>query len=131
MTAVAPATKTRLSISSPARVITPSRFLPAVEWFFGVKPSQAAKFLADLKPRASTTFIDSKVAPIGPTPGISRQPSAHLVTPMELHELFVERGDLIINTCQFGRQRLPRNGLSQTFEFVFQSGAAFPQSANQ
>ena len=38
------------SISSPARVITPSRFLPAVEWFFGVSPSQAAKSRPDLKP---------------------------------------------------------------------------------
>ncbi|WP_245453908.1 hypothetical protein [Bradyrhizobium sp. AC87j1] len=44
---------------SPARVIRPSLFFPAVERFFSFRPSQAAKFLADLNPRASTTLIDS------------------------------------------------------------------------
>ena len=42
ITAVAPATRTLRKASSPARVITPSRVLPAVEWSFGVKPIQAS-----------------------------------------------------------------------------------------
>src|SRR6202790_3980864 len=41
--AVAPATSTLRNLSSPARVILPSRVLPAVEWSFGVRPSQARK----------------------------------------------------------------------------------------
>lgn len=65
MRAVAPTTSTLRSISSPARVVTPSLFLPAVEWFFGVSPSQAAKSRPDLKPRASGTLMASSVAPTG------------------------------------------------------------------
>src|ERR1700726_1175945 len=45
ITAVAPATNTLRNISSPARVIVPSRVLPAVEWSFGVSPIQAANRL--------------------------------------------------------------------------------------
>ncbi len=39
-TEVAPTTSKLRSVSSPARVIRPSRVLPAVEWSFGVSPSQ-------------------------------------------------------------------------------------------
>jgi hypothetical protein len=39
--AVAPPTSTLRSISSPAWAITPSLFLPAVEWFFGVSLENA------------------------------------------------------------------------------------------
>ena len=49
MTAVAPTTSRLRSVSSPARVIRPSLVLPAVEWSFGVRPSQAAKWRPERK----------------------------------------------------------------------------------
>jgi hypothetical protein len=57
------------SPSSPARVIVPRRVLPPVEWSFGVRPIQAAKWRADLKQLGSGVLSASRVAPIGPTPG--------------------------------------------------------------
>ena len=47
ITEVAPTTSTLRNASSPARVITPSLTLPAVEWSFGVKPIQAANWRPD------------------------------------------------------------------------------------
>ena len=70
ITAVAPATSTLRKLSSPARVILPSRVLPAVEWSFGVRPIQAAKCRPDGNICGSGAFITSVVAPIGPIPGI-------------------------------------------------------------
>src|SRR5216110_2979293 len=70
ITAVAPATSRLRKTSSPARVILPSLVLPAVEWSFGVSPSQAAKCRPEGNARGSGVFITSAVAPIGPTPGI-------------------------------------------------------------
>src|ERR1700719_4899724 len=58
------------NLSSPARVILPSRVLPAVEWSFGVSPSQAAKCRPEGNACGSGVFITSAAAPIGPTPGI-------------------------------------------------------------
>ncbi len=83
ITAVAPKTKATQA-SSPARVIIPSRCLPAVEWSFGVKPIQAAKSRPERKARASETFIAT--APTGPIAGMC-QPPAHLVLPMPGHQL--------------------------------------------
>src|SRR5258708_22436593 len=43
ITAVAPATNSLRKTSSPARVILPSLVLPAVGWYLGFQPTQAAK----------------------------------------------------------------------------------------
>jgi hypothetical protein len=67
MTAVAPVTSTLRKASSPARVMTPGLTLPAVEWSFGVRPSQAAKCRADRKSWGAGVFITNIDAPIGPT----------------------------------------------------------------
>src|SRR5262249_5248207 len=69
-TDMAPQTRRRRRSSSPARVITPSRVLPAVEWSLGVRPSQAAKWRAERKVAGSGAFMTSMAAVIGPTPGI-------------------------------------------------------------
>src|SRR3954453_9449157 len=68
--AVAPTTSTLRSASSPARVIPPSRTLPAVEWSLGVSPIQAANCRPDRNASGAGVFLVSNVAPIGPTPGI-------------------------------------------------------------
>src|ERR1700719_1773113 len=68
--ASATAASTLRSISSPARVILPSRVLPAVEWSFGVSPIQAAKCRPEANAPGSVVFITSVVAPIGPIAGI-------------------------------------------------------------
>jgi len=47
ITAVAPDTSTARKASSPARVMTPSLTLPAVEWSLGVNPIQAANWRPD------------------------------------------------------------------------------------
>ena len=67
---MAPTTSAALSGESPARVMTSSRALPAVEWFLGVSPIHAAKSRPDLNNRGSGVFIMSNDALIGPTPGI-------------------------------------------------------------
>src|ERR1700687_2316009 len=56
--------------SSRARVILRSLVLPAVEWSFGVSPSQAAKCRPEGNARGSGGFITSVVGSIGPIPGI-------------------------------------------------------------
>src|ERR1700742_1603973 len=70
ITAVAPTTSTLRNPSSPARVITPSLVLPAVEWAHGVKQIQAANWRPDRNSSGSGVFILSNTAPIVPTPGI-------------------------------------------------------------
>ena len=70
ITAVAPTTSRLRRVSSPARVIRPSRVLPAVEWSFGVSPSQAAKSRPDANALGSGVFIASTEAVTTPMPGI-------------------------------------------------------------
>src|SRR6476620_12516292 len=69
ITAVAPRISVLRKVSSPARVITPSRVLPAVEWSLGVSPIHAEKSRPDRKAWGSGTFITANDAPIGPIAG--------------------------------------------------------------
>src|ERR1700691_891818 len=92
ITAVAPLTKVPRKASSPARVMTPSRCLPAVEWSFGVKPSQAAKSRAVRKARGSGTFIASSAARADR--GTLCQPPAQFVLPVPSQQLRVDPAKL-------------------------------------
>src|SRR3981081_3851372 len=68
ITAVAPATSTLRSISSPARVILPSRGLPAGEWAFGVSPIQAAKCRPEGNRRGGGRPLTEGAGPARPPP---------------------------------------------------------------
>ena len=57
--------------------MTPSLTLPAVEWSFGVKPIQAANCRPDRNISGAGVFISSRVAPIGPMPGILARRRLH------------------------------------------------------
>src|SRR5713101_5379319 len=78
MTAVAPSTSSRRRLSSPSRLILPSRCLPAVEFSRGVMPIHAAKCRPERKAFGSGTpacagagTLSAKLTPpIGPMPGI-------------------------------------------------------------
>src|SRR2546423_14869748 len=65
ITAVAPATSTLRKNSSPARVILPSRVLPAAEWALGGRPSPAAKCPPEGDARGSGVLLPSALAAIG------------------------------------------------------------------
>jgi len=75
--AVAPTIRVLRKASSPARVMTPSLSLPAVEWSFGVSPSHAANWRPDRNRRGSGVFMTSIEAPTGPTPGICDRRRLH------------------------------------------------------
>src|SRR6266513_3257471 len=60
ITAVAPATSRLRNISAPARGILPSLVLPAVEWSFGVSPSQAAKCRPEARSEEHTSELQSR-----------------------------------------------------------------------
>src|SRR5450756_793817 len=77
ITAVAPTTSTLRNPSSPARVITPSLTLPAVELSFGVKPIPAANWRPDRNSSGAGVFIFSSTAPIGATRGILARRRLH------------------------------------------------------
>ena len=90
ITAVAPDTSTARKASSPARVMTPSLTLPAVEWSLGVNPIQAANWRPDRNSSGAGVFIISNAAPIGPIPGIlarRRLHSSALCQAMSLAEI--------------------------------------------
>src|SRR5260370_3576445 len=70
ITAVAPRTKRRRRFASPCRLIRPGRWRPAVEFSFGVRPSQAARWRPERKALGSGTLRAKLTAPIGPAPGI-------------------------------------------------------------
>src|SRR6266568_5557652 len=70
ITVVAPSTKRRRRLSSPCRLIRPGRDRPPVEFSFGVRPSQAAKWRPERKVLGSGTRSAKLTALIGPTPGI-------------------------------------------------------------
>src|SRR5258707_13486901 len=72
ISAVAPTISVLRSISSPARVITPRRVLPAVEGFFGVSPSQAPKARPGRKALGSGNLIANTVALFGRLLGVTQ-----------------------------------------------------------
>ena len=68
-TAVAPRTSRTRSSGLPILEIPPSRSLPPLEWGFGVNPTQAAKWRADLNPPGSGTrafMVAAVMASAGP-----------------------------------------------------------------
>src|SRR3954451_12543581 len=85
--AVAPTIRVLRKASSPARVMTPSLTLPAVEWSFGVSPSHAANWRPDRNRRGSGVFMTSIEAPISPTP-------AARIVAMPSHQLDVDDFEL-------------------------------------
>src|SRR5215217_4165475 len=91
MRAVAPTTSTLRSASSPARVIPPSRTLPAVEWSLGISPIQAANRRPDRNDSGAGVSMVSNVAPIGPA-GNLRQAPATLIGAVPGQELDLEPG---------------------------------------
>ena len=68
ITAVAPATRRRRSLSLPARLMPPNRCLPSVECSLGVNPAEATRWRPDSNCAASLSMA-SVNAVIGPTPG--------------------------------------------------------------
>src|SRR5262249_61545699 len=72
MTAVAPRTSSWRRLSSPARLILPSRCRPAVEFSRGVIPIHAAKCRLGRNTFGSGTLCARLTPPLGPIPGIGR-----------------------------------------------------------
>src|SRR5271170_6984061 len=68
--AVAPMTSSRRRYLSPILLIRPRRSLPPLEFWSGVRPSQAANWRPDLNCPGSVTAAAKAVAPIGPIPGM-------------------------------------------------------------
>ena len=75
--------------SSPARVMTPSRVLPAVEWSLGVSPIQAAKCRPERK-RADRASSSPPGARRPDRPPVSRRGGGYLIGAMPGHQLGVD-----------------------------------------
>src|SRR5216683_1915183 len=112
MTAVAPSTSSRRRLSSPSRLILPSRCLPAVEFSRGVMPIHAAKCRPERKrpsgpapPPARGQALEREAdAADRPNARDRRQTLARLIFPVPRHQPHLDRLQLGIQHLELARQ---------------------------